>query len=135
MAASVCSRVSRGGQIEIFVDRLRQAAEQRAIAEEIGTHGEDQIGRQVVGLPPIAGLPKCLQQEIDELVAFVRIQPTFHAEDFLELVHQDQEVRPRRQGLSAHQFRESERAPAQFRRQEGRRVRAAAPFRAHDLRS
>ena len=93
------------GEVLIIVDRLRQPAKQGAIAEKIGTHGNDHIGGHVQR-------PDCGQKQGHEGICLIGIDLLPETEDLLELIHQQQQVGTLRQWCSAQDLDESPRSPA-----------------------
>ena len=68
-------------QILGAVDRFRQAHEQRAMAQEVRSHGEHYVDRLIA-------LRGARQQQPHEGIGFVRVALLAEAEDLLELVHE-----------------------------------------------
>jgi len=93
------------GEVLIIVDRLQQPSKQSAIAEKIGTHGNDHIGGHVQRLD-------CGQKQGHEGIRLIGIDLLPETEDLLELIHQQQQVGTSRQRCPAQDLDESPRSPA-----------------------
>ena len=114
-------------EVRAAVDRLRQIAKERAVAEVIRSHREDDVDRH-------RARRGRRQEQRHEGVRLFRIALRPEAKHLFELIHEHEQIRVAAQVGLAHDFDEAQWAAAQRRLDVQRRIRLVGALAAEQRR-